>query len=261
MRDGDAVFHNIPAGIQGKRVLCHNAVRAGISLGPGVRIQVSESPADPVPGRQRLVAAEGRYVGNCARIEIAVIAVEFLLQFHFAIDAGRGHADIVFLRACLAKEYLCTVVGVISAADAPAVVGIRNGRNRTAGNRDIAAVRVVAAADRRGLPSGGGCNRTAVDGDRTIAVLAAADARAVVAAGRGYGAAVDRDAAARSGGLSLSAADARAVVAARGGDRTAVDDDGTGIAAFTAADAGSVVAALRGHNAAVNGDLAGVGAP
>ena len=92
MRDGDAAFHNVPAGIQGKCVLCHNAVRAGICLKPGVRIQVSEAPADPVPGRQRLVAAEGRYVGNCARIEIAVIAVEFLLQFHIAVDAGRGHA-------------------------------------------------------------------------------------------------------------------------------------------------------------------------
>ena len=117
---------------------------------------------------------------------------------------------------------------VITAADACAVTAV--GRNRTAADNNRSAFSAVAAADARAVFTGVRIRRTvrgdiaAVNSDRAaVAVPAAADGRAVAAAFGCDRTAVDRDRSCRT--VSVIAADARAVAGADGFDRAAVNDD------------------------------------
>ena len=231
------------------------ALRDGRAAADGDRVGLGEdAAADARTSRDRCgEGIAGRDVDGAAAQDVGIV-VEELRAGHTDAGAEDGHGAYVCVGDVDGLEGVATPT-----ADARGATQAR-GAHRRVGNRDDAAVSIVAAADAcrvlaaLGLDDGAAARD--VDNVR-VGLVAAADAGAVLSA-RG------RDVAARDGderaivlfACVATAADAGAMLAARGRDDAAVDGDVARGALVAAADAGRVCTAGGVNVAAVDGNVA-----
>ncbi len=188
------------------------------------------------------VHARGRALTLGEHALVAVVAVVAGADHHAGADADAA-----------------VVVAALAAADGRAAFA--GGLQYAAGDRNVAALFLIGAADGRRVVSGlrihGAAALDVVEAD---AVLARANARGFVAAGGADRAARDLHGAAHAAAVPLlAAADARGLIAALGDHIAAVDLDQFVAAALAAADARAVFAALGDHIAVVDDGLLVVG--